>query len=121
MNSYVFPGLHGYNRDKFIKTLDNSIINKDSIRIVEIICKYFDVGIYDLYSNSKKTPLVNARHWIMYILYKYKLLNLVESSKIVKRDHSTAIHAIKKIENQLSLYRDIVETKNELLKRLYND
>ena len=52
-------------------------------------------------SASRLTPIVAARHSLCYILYDKLGVTLLETGKIVNRDHATIIHGNKRVEAAL--------------------
>ena len=66
--------------------------------IITYICTYYKVKYDDLLSNSRKQPLTTVRHITATLLMDNTDLNLNEIGKILNRDHSSILHAHKKID-----------------------
>jgi chromosomal replication initiator protein len=67
--------------------------------IVEETAKYFNLSTSDLVSKSRSRPLTQARHIAMYLMRECTGLSLVKIGEIFGgRDHTTALHGIKKVE-----------------------
>jgi chromosomal replication initiator protein len=67
--------------------------------IMEETANYFSLSAADLMSKSRSRPLTQARHIAMYLMRENTGLSLVKIGEIFGgRDHSTALHGIKKVE-----------------------
>jgi chromosomal replication initiator protein len=67
--------------------------------IVEETANYFTLSTADLVSKSRSRPLTQARHIAMYLMRECTGLSLVKIGEIFGgRDHTTALHGIKKVE-----------------------
>ena len=82
-------------------------------RIVEETARYFGLQRGDLFSKSRSRPLTNARHIAMYLLRELTGLSLIKIGEIFDRDHTTAMHGIKRIERLMPdrdvTYRQVQE------------
>ncbi len=74
--------------------------------IVAEVGSYFALSREDLVSKSRSRPLTTARHIAMYLLRELSGLSLIKIGELFDRDHSTALHGIKKIE-KLMPARDV--------------
>jgi chromosomal replication initiator protein len=67
--------------------------------ILEETATYFSLSTGDLMSKSRSRPLTQARHIAMYLMRECTGLSLVKIGEIFGgRDHTTALHGIKKVE-----------------------
>jgi chromosomal replication initiator protein len=67
--------------------------------IMEETANYFALSPADLVSKSRSRPLTQARHIAMYLMRECTGLSLVKIGEIFGgRDHTTALHGIKKVE-----------------------
>ena len=67
--------------------------------IMEETATYFSLSTADLMSKSRSRPLTQARHIAMYLMRECTGLSLVKIGEIFGgRDHTTALHGIKKVE-----------------------
>ena len=86
--------------------------------ILHETAKYFSLRREDLVSKSRSRPLTTARHIAMYLLRELTGLSLIKIGELFDRDHSTALHGIKRIEtlmpNRDTVYRQV----QELTKRI---
>ena len=86
--------------------------------ILEETASYFGLGPGDLISKSRSRPLTTARHIAMYLLRELTGLSLIKIGEQFERDHTTALHGIKKIEGLMpqrgSTYRQVQELTKKI-------
>jgi chromosomal replication initiation ATPase DnaA len=83
------------------------------------ICDYLNISIFDVKSKTRKRPVVNARMISMYLGYQKQVGTKEDIGKFFGgRDHSTVIHAIETIENEIEMYSDFKKSINEIKKIL---
>lgn len=76
----------------------------DLNKIAKKVSAYYNCNLNELKSRCRLKSITLARHVAMYLMKKYTDLSLVDIGFFFKRkDHSTVIHAIEKIENFKSL------------------
>lgn len=67
-------------------------------QIIGVCAKYFEVSIIDLKSHRRKMPLVLYRQIAMYLCKELTLRSLPDiARRFGNRDHTTALHAVRKI------------------------
>jgi chromosomal replication initiator protein len=67
--------------------------------ILDETASYFSLSTGDLVSKSRSRPLTQARHIAMYLMRENTGLSLMKIGEIFGgRDHTTALHGIKKVE-----------------------
>jgi len=103
---------------KIIK-LEKRQITVDKIQ--EVVSSYFDVGLEDIHSKSRKREIVQARQVTMFLSKKYTDHSYSHIGNLVgKRDHATVLHACKTIKNTMEVdktFRSTMKTIEELLKQ----
>ncbi|UCD83317.1 MAG: chromosomal replication initiator protein DnaA [Deltaproteobacteria bacterium] len=71
-------------------------------QIQKAVAKYFNIKLSDLTSNKKTKPIAFPRQISMYICRKLTDYSFPEiGNKFGGKDHSTVIHAVKKIESKI--------------------
>jgi chromosomal replication initiator protein len=89
--------------------------------ILEETATYFSLTEADLISKSRSRPLTTARHIAMYLLRELTGLSLIKIGEMFDRDHTTALHGIKKIESLMpargSVYRQVQELTKKIRTR----
>lgn len=82
--------------------VDNSPLTVDEI--VEIVGKHYGVDARTVNGKSRKREVVLARQLSMYFAQKYTHMPASRIGKLIgKRDHSTVLHSIAKIEDRIRL------------------
>jgi chromosomal replication initiator protein len=79
--------------------------------IMDETATYFGLSRADLISKNRSRPLTTARHVAMYLLRECTGLSLIKIGEAFDRDHTTAMHGIKKVETLMrargSTYRQV--------------
>jgi chromosomal replication initiator protein len=86
--------------------------------ILEETAEYFGLGPGDLVSKSRSRPLTTARHVAMYLLRELTGLSLIKIGELFERDHTTALHGIKKIEGLMPARGSTYKQVQELTKKI---
>jgi chromosomal replication initiator protein len=86
--------------------------------ILEETATYYAMEIADLMSKSRSRPLTTARHVAMYLLRELTGLSLIKIGELFKRDHTTALHGIKKIEGLMQARGSVYRQVHELTKKI---
>ena len=104
------------------KLLANIKTNLDIEEIQKIISKNFCVPIEELKSPSRKKNIVTARHTAMFLVRKYlkKSLNDI-SLAFGKKDHTTVLNSIKKVEKLQNTDKDFKRLMEALHKEIHNN
>jgi chromosomal replication initiation ATPase DnaA len=86
---------------------------KKALEIIEVCKDYFNVTQTKLFSRSRKSEIASCRHMAMYLIRKYCRFSHMMTGGILKRDHTTVIHAEKRLNNCLytkgDLYPDLLK------------
>jgi chromosomal replication initiator protein len=86
--------------------------------IMEETSSYFGLQREDLISKSRSRPLTTARHVAMYLLRELTGLSLIKIGEHFGRDHTTALHGIKKIEGLMGARGSTYRQVQDLTKRI---
>jgi len=86
--------------------------------ILEETATYFGLERNDLVSKSRSRPLTTARHMAMYLLRELTDLSLIKIGEKFDRDHTTALHGIKKIEGLMAARGSVYRQVEELTKKI---
>lgn len=71
-------------------------------------------------SHSRKGEIVTVRHIWFKLMYQYSGLSLTKIAKIADRDHSTVIHACRKVDDLCHVERNYCRKFNEINEALIN-
>lgn len=77
--------------------------------LIELVCSVFGVSKEEIYSTSRQQNLALARQVAMYCCREFLNLSFPATAKLFNRDHTTVMHAWKKISKQS------LDTKNTYL------
>lgn len=84
--------------------LNVGMVEQEMVKnIISIVCGYYGLTEEDLASKKRTHNIVHARQLCCYLIRKYtKVSKLVIGKVFFNRDHSTVIHSINVIENELT-------------------
>jgi chromosomal replication initiator protein len=89
--------------------------------ILEATSFMFGFSVDELLSRSRSRPLVTARQIGMYVCRELTDLSFPQIAKAFnKGDHTTVMHAVQKIENQMRERRQIYDQVQELSQKVIN-
>ena len=90
-------------------------------RIIELTADLFGFPVEQIISGSRRRPLVDARQVAMYVTRNMTELSFPDIGKAFgNRDHTTVMHAVRKIEARMGERRQIFDKVTELQQRLNN-
>jgi len=96
---------------------NNKNINVESIQ--NIVATHFNLNIHEMLSARKSRSLARPRQIAMYLAKQHTTNSLPEiGRKFSNRDHTTVIHAVKKIESLIKKDNEIKQSILEIKKRL---
>ncbi|MCF0195798.1 MAG: chromosomal replication initiator protein DnaA [Bacteroidaceae bacterium] len=88
-------------------------------RIIECTCEYYKVREEDIYGHSRKANIAMARHMCIYLASNNTQLTSIRIGSLIGgRHHSTVLHSIETIKEQISLNNKISEDVKNLEKML---
>ena len=107
------------------------VMKPETQRVVEAVCKYFDLPLKDFHSKKRYREIINAKQYVVYILrmadqywlnrscrYTWKEIAKVCGWGKVVGEHSTAIHHWEKMDGYVMVYsqykHDLLNIGNEL-------
>jgi chromosomal replication initiator protein len=90
-------------------------------KIIQGVIDFYDLKEKDLMSSSRKKEIVKPRQVIMYLLREeLKASFPFIGRKLGDKDHTTVIHAYKKISAEIKLNDDLQEEISLLKQKIYN-
>ena len=96
---------------------NNKSINIESIQ--NIVASYFNLNIQEMLSQRRSRSLARPRQIAMYLAKQYTTNSLPDiGRRFSNRDHTTVIHAVKKIDELIRKDNQIKEDVMEIKKRL---
>ena len=89
-------------------------------QVVEKVAKYYQLSPKELRSKSRVSNIKTARQIAMYILSKdLKLSTNKIASEVGVKDHSTVIHGVRKIDQDLKLNFTLRDQIEEIKEKIY--
>jgi len=103
---------------------DVSLVNvKEEVSPVTImskVCSFYKIKKEDLKSDSRKKNIAEPRQVCMFLLKKHTKLNLNEIASLLnKKDHTTVMHGISKIEESLEINDDLKEQISQIKSEIF--
>ena len=100
--------------------IDNTVKAPVTVKsILEATSKLFDFTLEQITGGSRRRPLVDARQIAMYVTRNMTDLSYPEIGRAFgNRDHTTVIHAVRKIEHHMTERKEIFDKVQELQKRV---
>lgn len=96
-----------------IKDLQKYIDGTEVEKRIRIVCEATGISRKDIFGKSRLSEIVEARHLLCYFLNKD--LTTTDTGRIMGLDHSSVVHAVKKIKDLLSINdKRIVELVNKV-------
>ena len=87
--------------------------------IAEIVAEHYNISINDIYSKNKSRNFAYPRQIVMYLARNLTSLSLTEIGELLgKKDHSTIIHGINKITEDIKNTPSVAETIDVLIKKI---
>ncbi len=88
--------------------------------IINTVAEHFNISSQDIRGTKRNADIVQPRHIAMYLCRNMTNLSLTSiGDALGKRDHSTIMHGVEKIDNDLKQYDDVKRTI-DILKRKIN-
>jgi len=112
---------------KTVKSLLNNLISSpaklvNAKKIIKVVSEFYDLKERDLTSSSRKKEIVKPRHVAMYLLREeLKSSFPFIGRKLGGKDHTTAIHAYKKISNEIDQNGGLPEEISLIKQRILSE
>ena len=112
---------------KTVKSLLNNLISSpakivNAKKIIKVVSEFYDLKERDLTSSSRKKEIVKPRHVAMYLLREeLKSSFPFIGRKLGGKDHTTAIHAYKKISDEIDQNGGLPEEISLIKQRILSE
>ena len=91
-----------------------------SKQILDKVARYYQLTVKDLCSESRVSNIKTARQVAMFLLSKELSMSTPKiAAEVNKKDHTTVMHGIKKIENDLKLNFTLRDQIEEIKEKIY--
>ena len=100
--------------------IDNTVKAPVTVKsILKATCEVFNFTLDQITGGSRRRPLVDARQIAMYVTRNMTDLSYPEIGRAFgNRDHTTVIHAVRKIEHHMTERKEIFDKVQDLHKRV---
>ncbi len=88
--------------------------------IIEKIASYYGISIEEISGKSKIKNTAMARQISMYLMRKLTNLTLEEIGTVLNKDHSTVLHAIRRIEDNISSSPELADVIRDITANITN-
>lgn len=75
-------------------------------KIIQTVCKIWNVSLDDVCGRSRKQEIVYTRMTTAYFLRQYTTLSTTEIGTLINRDHATIIHYLKAYDSEFRFNKD---------------
>jgi len=112
------PNIHECKR--ILKDLINSNVKSINVESIQnLVASHFNLNIHELLSPRRPRSLARPRQIAMYLAKQYTSNSLPDiGRKFSNRDHTTVIHAVKKIDELIKKDNEIRQSVIEIKKKL---
>jgi len=109
-----------YECKRILKDFINSNVRSINVEFIQnIVASHFNLNIHELLSPRRPRSLARPRQIAMYLAKHYTTNSLPDiGRKFSNRDHTTVIHAVKKIDELIKNDNEIKQSINEIKKKL---
>ena len=109
-----------YECKRILKDFINSSNKSINVEFIQnLVCTHFNLSIQELLSPRRSRSLARPRQIAMYLAKQHTTNSLPDiGRKFANRDHTTVIHAVKKIDELMKKDNEIKESVIELKKKL---
>jgi len=91
----------------------------DAQAIMDAAASYFSISMDDLIGSSRVATIATARQIAMYLCRELTDMSLPKiGNKFGGRDHSTVLHAVRKINEKIGVDRDLFNQVTELTNQI---
>ena len=98
---------------------NNSTISVESIQ--KIVASHFNLNLQEMLSPRRSRSLARPRQIAMYLAKQHTTNSLPDiGRKFSNRDHTTVIHAVRKIDELIKKDNEVKQNVSEVKKKLFN-
>lgn len=102
----------------FLKGIQDSKKKVNEDDIISVVGEYYHFDNESIKSKDRRAQVAIARRVSMYLCRAMLSSSFTEIGKIFKRDHSTVITAVKKVEKEIKINNEMLNAVNDLKKRI---
>jgi chromosomal replication initiator protein len=88
--------------------------------VIEKVSKHYQISLDDLIGPKRDKDIVVPRQVAMYLLREELKLSYPKIAReLGRKDHTTALHSVDKIHNEIEINPDIKKAINDIKEKLY--
>lgn len=114
------------NNIKTILEVDGQILGENKklffanpSKIMEIVCKIYNIKVADVVGNSRKKNIAMCRHVIMYIMREHHKMPLKDIGNFLgNRDHATVLNGIEKVKTLKMNDKEFAQLISSIVKKI---
>ncbi|MBI4100018.1 chromosomal replication initiator protein DnaA [Candidatus Microgenomates bacterium] len=92
-----------------------AVSHVDSRQLLDLVCAYYNLPIKLIKSEKRDKPISEPRQILMYLLKCHTRMTLTEiASFLDRKDHTTVLHAVRKITSLLSTNEQVQKDINKI-------
>ena len=113
------PSVHECKR--ILKDFINSNVKPVNVELIQnLVASHFNLNIHELLSPRRSRVLARPRQIAMYLSKQYTTNSLPDiGRKFSNRDHTTVIHAVRKIDELIKKDNEIKQNVIDIKKKLF--
>ena len=98
--------------------INKGIVEKDDVhRIQKIVSEYFQISVEDIRSKKRSSNISFPRQIAMYLCRTMTSESFPKiGTEFGGKDHSTVMHSVEKIENEIKINKDLANIIDKLMK-----
>jgi chromosomal replication initiator protein len=104
ISPYVYPGIKDTSEYVKIKKFDRDKISKEDVLF--IISQHCSVSVGKILSRIREREVIDARHMYIAVMRQIFRYPVTEIGRMVDRDHTTILDALKKFTSRYRNYDD---------------
>lgn len=89
-------------------------------QVVNVVSQHYGISVDELLSKVRRRPIVYARHCAMYLMRENTTFSLEQIGHYFSRDHTSVIHALRKIKTDMEKESTIKQLIDGLTAQLLN-
>ena len=98
-------------------SVDEPVVVRMAV-VLKVVSRYFNVTVTAMTSTARKIEIINARHMAMYVGKTLTDLSFPQVGAWFDRDHTTVMHADRKVRQLMTERRSIFNQVTELTNRI---
>lgn len=112
ISPYVYPGIKDTSDYVKVKKFHRDKISKEEVLF--IISRHCSVSVGKILTRIREREVIDARHMYIAVMRQIFRYPVTEIGKMVDRDHTTVLDALKKFTSRYQNYEDYRDVANSI-------